>query len=138
MRPRTILGAALLAVAVSLGVTWGVNAYRTASPYDPLAELDLSPAQRAAVGAEFRSFHPRLLSLQGKVDGKRAELARLLAEGEPDQVEACLGEVAALEAALDHEVARSLLTLKPHLSPEQQLRLFRLIQLKHPVPEARR
>lgn len=137
MRARALLSICLLAVAVSLGVSWAVNAVRGATSgarEDPLAPLDLTLEQRERIHERMRTFHPRLLDLQAEVEGRRARLAELLVEHESDDpaLLACLGEVAEAEAELDREVVRNLLLLKPHLTREQQSKLFRYIELRHP------
>jgi uncharacterized membrane protein len=133
MRPRLLLSVALLATVVSLGVSYGVHAYRSAQApalRDPLAALDLTGDQQRELREVFRGFHPRLVAMQGRVDGKRAELAAAL--------EACLAEISRLEAERDREVVKDLLLLRPHLSHEQQSVLFRYIELRHPSGERTR
>lgn len=135
MRTRALALTCLLAIVISLGVTFTVHAVRSASRVqDPLALLDLSSAQRRAIGERFREFHPRLLERQSAVDRARARLASLLvarsSEEDPD-VRSCLEEIAHGEAELDREVARSLVLLKPHLTPAQQTTLFQYIELRH-------
>lgn len=141
MHTKLLLSICLVAVAVSLGVSYSVHAVRR-TPFpvepvekeavDPLAGLALAPAERRAIEEQFRVFHPKLLALQAQVDAKRAELAGALVEsaGGPT-IEACLGEISRLEAELDREVVKNLLLLKPHLSPEQQAKLFQYIEIRH-------
>ncbi len=136
MRGRVLLLICLLAVAVSLGVTWAVHAVRGATSTareNPLALLDLSSEQRLRIEELLRTFHPRLLELQAEVEARRARLADALAERGGDQaaLEACLRDVTEAEAELDREVVRNLQRLKPHLTREQQSKLFRYIQLRH-------
>lgn len=141
MRTRALLLLiCLLAVTVSLGVTWAVHAVRGATSSareDPLALLGLTAEQRLRIEELSRSFHPRLLEMQAEVEAKRACLAEALvaSRAEDPALEARLREVAEAEAALDREVVRNLLLLKPHLTPEQQSKLFRYIELRHPSIE---
>jgi len=137
MRARPLVFICLLAVGVSLGVTWAVHAVRGATSSareDPLATLDLTPDQRLSIQELVRAYHPRLLEQQAEVEAKRARLADALVEhaGDAAAVEACLRGVAEAEAELDREVVRNLLLLKPHLTREQQAKLFRHIELRHP------
>lgn len=142
MRTRALGGICLLAVAISLAVTWTVHAVRSAGrPQDPLALLDLSSTQRKEIVERLRTFHPRLLELQGAVDGERARLAALLvarSSGDDPEVRGCLEEIARREAELDREVARNLVLLKPHLTPAQQATLFQYIELRHSATEQAR
>jgi Spy/CpxP family protein refolding chaperone len=137
MRARVLVSTALVAAAVSLGVSYGAHAYRSgtlADGGDPFAQLDLSGAQRQQIRDVLRRFHPRLVAMQAGVDRKRSELAALLAgpaSAEAEAVRACLAEISRLEAERDQEVVRNLLELKPHLTAEQQQTLFRHIELRH-------
>ena len=140
MRGRALALICLLAVAVSLGVTWAVHAVRGATSsarQDPLALLDLSSEQQLRLQERLRTFHPRLLELEAATQAKRARLADLLVEhgGEDPAVLASLREVAEAEAALDREVVHNLELLKPYLTREQQGKLFHYIQLRHPSME---
>lgn len=136
-RARPLVLSALLAAAVSLGVSYGVHAFRSArAPVvtDPLAALDLSLTQQKRIREISRRFHPRLLAMQAAVDRKRSELADLLAgaqAGDESALAACLREISRLEAERDQEVVRNLLELKPHLTVEQQQALFHYIELRH-------
>jgi Spy/CpxP family protein refolding chaperone len=141
MRARGLILICLVAVGVSLGVTWAVHAVRGATSSvreDPLAQLDLEPEQRLRILELVRAYHPRLLKQQEEVEARRARLADVLVErgGDAAALEACLREVAEAEAELDREVVRNLLLLKPHLTPEQQAKLFRHIELRHPSVES--
>jgi hypothetical protein len=137
LRPRLLVGIALLAIAVSLGVTYGVHAVRSTrgpAAQDPLAMLDLSSEQKRQIGAHFRLFHPKLLEKQAAVDTQRARLAGLLADresGDDETIQDCLAEISRLEAEVDREVVRDLLLLKPYLTREQELKLFHYIELRH-------
>jgi len=140
MRARVLFLICLLAVGVSLGVTWAVHVVRGATSSvreDPLAQLDLEPEQRARILELVRAYHPRLLRQQEEVEARRARLADALVERGEDRaaIEQCLREVAEAESELDREVVRNLLLLKPHLTPEQQTTLFRHIELRHPSVE---
>jgi hypothetical protein len=142
MRARQALRITLLAIGVSLLVSYGVNAYRSAGapvPLDPFASLGLSSAQLERIREVSRPLHPQLVALQADVDAKRAALAELLAGpsgGDEAAISGLLAEIARLESARDREVVRSLQLLKPHLSVEQQRTLFRHIELSH-APAAR-
>lgn len=137
MRARLLVTTALVAALVSVSVSYGVNAYRNglaADSRDPFAQLDLTSAQRAQIREVLGRFHPRLVTMQAGVDRKRSELAALLAGpdgGAAAAVSECLLEISRLEAERDQEVARNLLELKPYLTAEQQLVLFRYIELRH-------
>lgn len=136
MRARAVVFICLLAVAISLGVTWGFHAVRGATSsarQDPFALLDLTPEQRLRIQDLLREFHPRLLELEAAAQASRARLADTLVERGDDAhaLASCLREVEEAEAALDREVVRNLLLLKPHLTPAQQSTLFRYIQLRH-------
>lgn len=137
MRPRFVVLVCGLAAVVSLGVSWGVQAYRanaTQAGRDPFAALGLSPEQQRAVREIALRHHPRLVTMQALAEAKRAELAELLAGpqgGDAARVDACLREISRLEAERDLEVVANLRELKPHLSREQQIALFQYIQLRH-------
>ncbi|MGE0452638.1 MAG: periplasmic heavy metal sensor [Vicinamibacteria bacterium] len=137
MRPRFLVVVCALAAVVSLGVSWGVQAFRTSAAQaarDPFAELGLSAEQRHAVRETALRHHPRLVTMQALAEAKRAELAELLAGpqgGDAAGVEACLREISRLEAERDLEVVANLRELKPHLTHEQQVALFQYIQLRH-------
>ncbi len=138
MRPRFLVLVCGLAALVSLGVSWGVQAFRASAAQavrDPFAELGLSAEQRRAVRETALRHHPRLVTMQALAEAKRAELAELLAgpQGGDDAagVEACLREISRLEAERDLEVVANLRELKPHLTREQQVALFQYIQLRH-------
>ena len=137
MRPRFLVLVCGLAAAVSLGVSWGVQAFRASAAQaarDPFAELGLSSEQRRAVREIALRHHPRLVTMQALAEAKRAELAELLAGpqgGDAARVEACLREISRLEAERDVEVVANLRELKPHLTHEQQVALFQYIQLRH-------
>jgi uncharacterized membrane protein len=136
MRPRLLVGTTLLAVAVSLAVSYAVHAYRStrASSADPFAMLDLSATQQNKIRQILREFHPRLITMQAQVERQREQLAELLASpGGVDHsaVQERLKEISRLEAERDQEVVRGLLELKPHLTAQQQLALFQYIELRH-------
>lgn len=143
MRPRLALRICVLAIATSLAVSYGVHAYRSATPaaLDPFASLDLTPQQLVRIRETSRPFHPRLMAMQQAVDAQRAALADLLAgpSGASDAlVTARLAEIARLEGDRDREVVRNLQLLKPYLSAAQQRSLFRHIELSHaPATRAR-
>ena len=138
MRFRSTLATVLLAVAVSLAVTWGAQRYRMpveATSDDPFEVLHLSADQKERIHRVAMAHHPSLLALQAAVDAKRQELASLLASpGALDEaaVSRLLQEVARLESELDQEVARNLVELRPLLTEDQQRTLFQQIELRHP------
>jgi Spy/CpxP family protein refolding chaperone len=142
MRLRSTLATIVLAILVSLGVTYGVNAYR--SPVqatsqvafdDPFDVLNLSAEQKQKIHQISMAHHPSLVAGQAAVDSKRQELVALLATpGSLDSaaVAQALQAVGRLEAALDQEVAKNLIEMRPFLTEEQQRTLFQHIQLRHP------
>ncbi len=138
MRTRSTLATVVLAALVSFAVTYGVNTYRPpvqATTDDPFEVLNLSAEQKQKIHAIAMAHHPSLLARQAAVDGKRQELARLLAApGALDEaaVSETLQEVSRLESELDMEVARNLVELRPLLTEEQQRTLFQHIELRHP------
>lgn len=140
MKARVVILVCLMAMGVSLAVTWGFHVVRGATSSareDPFSRLDLTAEQRSRIQALLREFHPRLLALEAAAQARREGLADVLVESGPDaaRIEARLRAVEEAEAALDREVARNLLLLKPHLTPEQQRALFHYIQLRHPAVE---
>ena len=138
MRFRSTFATVLLAVLVSLAVTYAVHAYRSpveATSDDPFDVLNLSAAQKQKIHEISMVHHPNLLSRQAAVDAKRQELAELLAApGLLDEaaVALALQEVARLESELDREVAKNLIELRPLLTEAQQRTLFLHIELRHP------
>ena len=138
MRFKSALATVVLAVLVSLAVTYGVHVYRTpvqATSDDPFDVLDLSSEQKQKIHAIAMAHHPSLIARQAAVDAKRQELARhLAAPGVLDEssVSRTLQEVSRLESELDAEVARNLVELRPLLTEEQQRTLFQHIELRHP------
>ena len=138
MRFRSTFATVLLAVLVSLSVTYAVHAYRSpveATSDDPFDALNLSAAQKQKIHEISMVHHPNLLSRQAAVDAKRQELAELLAApGLLDEaaVALALQEVARLESELDREVAKNLIELRPLLTEAQQRTLFLHIELRHP------
>ena len=143
MRFKSTIATIVLAVVVSFGVTYGVHWWRSpvlaTSPVpasdDPFDVLNLSAEQKQKIHEVSMSHHPQLVEGQSRVDVKRQELAALLAApGSLDAVavERALQEVGRLEAALDQEVAKNLIEMRPLLNPEQQRTLFQHIELRHP------
>lgn len=138
MRFRSTLATVVLAVVVSLGVSYALHFWRTpvqATSDDPFDVLNLSAEQKQKIREVSMTHHPRLLAGQAAVDAGRQQLAALLAApGSLDDAAVArkLQEVAGLESELDQEVAKNLIEMRPHLTEEQQRTLFQQIELRHP------
>lgn len=136
MRRTTLIGWALAIIA-------GVGAYRVtvaartarapAEAPDPATNalldwLNVRGEQRTDIAAADTAFAADLQQLRASLEAKRTALAAALGNPEtPDaQILAHVEAVIAADSALERRVAQYLLAVRPHLTSDQQRRLFGL------------
>ena len=74
-------------------------------------------------------FQQECRALRTRMRERRRDLFRLLAAPRPDDaaIAARMGEIAGLQAALQQRMIRHILAIRETLTPEQQRKLFRLL-----------
>ncbi len=74
-------------------------------------------------------FQQECRALRTRMRERRRDLFRLLAAPRPDDaaIAARMGEIAGLQAALQQRMIRHILAVRETLTPEQQRKLFRLL-----------
>lgn len=134
-RRRTVVSLVVVVLAglAAYAATVAGRAASASSPPDGAGGavaswLNLPAEQREAVSRADPSFEDDAARLRGEVAEKKQALARLLEQPESSD-EAVMGgleEVIAASNALERRTARYLLSVRRHLTPEQQKRLLSL------------
>lgn len=102
-------------------------------PQDGLRrELGLSEEQAARFTVLREAFQTNLARIRPTLQGKREELAQLLAAPDPDRarIEAVVAEINSLQAELQKQVIQHLLDEKKVLTPAQQQKFLTIIRAK--------
>lgn len=135
-------GARFLIILLIAGVT-GVGAYTATVRTRPAASpppaddtateallnwLGASAAQRAELRTHDATFATELKGLRTDLEAKRSEFVATLerADAPDEQIMERLEAVLAANNALERRVVRYLLSVRQHLTPEQQRKLFSL------------
>lgn len=135
MRTRKLLLALLLVVGAGIGAyAAGVaTGPETVAPSESataalLDWLDVAPSQRAELQQHDPAFAAELNKLRQAVARKRNELASALddPQSRDDEIRTKLEELIAANAGVERRVADYLLTVRDHLTKDQQRRLFGL------------
>lgn len=136
MKGTRTLVSLLAVVAAGLVAYAATVAARPGSPNQPLdganaavaSWLNLPAEQRDAVSRADPSFESDATRLRGEVAERKQRLARLLEQPDSsdDAVMKGLEEVIAASNALERRTAEYLLSVRRHLTPEQQKRLLSL------------
>jgi hypothetical protein len=135
-RRVTILSAALVALSGLGAYTATITTRSTSQPATSsddatealLSWLNASAEQRSQLRQADAGFASELKQLKANVAGNRTVLASLLEKPEAtnEQIMAALEKVIAANNALERRVAKYLLSVREHLTLEQQRRLLNL------------
>jgi Spy/CpxP family protein refolding chaperone len=89
----------------------------------------MTPEQRTRVEDLSAGFQRECRGIRTRMRERRRDLFRLLAAPETDDatIAARMGEIAGLQAALQQRMVRHLLAVREILTPEQQRKLFDLL-----------
>lgn len=138
MISRFTIGSIVVAIFSGLGAYTATVATKSASqpataatdnPTDSLVSwLGASDAQRTQLIEHDPTFSGDLKQLQAELAAKRSELAAILERAAASNEDIMAGVEASIAAgaALERRIAKYLLTVRDHLTPEQQRRLFNL------------
>lgn len=129
----TVAAASALAAYTATVSTRPATAPTTSPAKDAATEtllnwLEASPQQRRVLAAHDVEFGSELKQLKADLESKRKEFAAALerANAPRDEILARLEAMLTADGALQRRIAEYLLSVRDHLTPEQQQKLFGL------------